>query len=177
METRTKFEIGAGIFVAVVIAVMAWYLNVKTPAPVAVYEKAQTAPEVKYVPKVEYRVKLVKVYAPSAEKKLGVTLAPGQKVVAASKISPSLRSQTVVSTIDASGNIETQVRLDPYPWLAAEATGELRVDYGIKNGLQKAARISFSEDFIEVKQFHAGVNSSLDSDGAWFVGVGVGYKF
>jgi hypothetical protein len=33
------------------------------------------------------------------------------------------------------------------------------------------------EDLLQVKALHLGLNASLDTDGAWFVGVGVGYRW
>jgi len=65
----------------------------------------------------------------------------------------------------------------PKPWLSAESKSEIRLDYGIKNDLARVLRLSARMDLIQVKSLHAGVNASVDSDGTFFAGGGIGYKF
>jgi hypothetical protein len=77
---------------------------------------------------------------------------------------------------DHSGQSTILVKRDPYPWIAAEQTGEVRVSYGFR-GMQKMARITATEDFISIKGINLGVVGSLDMDGQHFLGAGISYRW
>lgn len=171
------------LWLAVMLAGMAlvWYYFKPQPAPVGQYTQAEKAPQVSGVPTVPLLPKKpIQVYADPAKQRLN--LSPEQisnkaiVVVSASRVPSDLHPQTVVTTLDQNtGVFSTLVRSEPYPWLAAEQTGELRLDYGIKNGGLKVARLSLHENLVQIKALHLGVNSSLDTDGIFFVGAGVGW--
>lgn len=63
------------------------------------------------------------------------------------------------------------------PWLDATKRGAARLDYGIKNGGTRVARISIEQDVLAIKAARLGVSATLDSDGKLFAGAGVGVSW
>lgn len=160
----------------------AWGYFRDPPAPVDTTVLAKPAPELKHAPRQDIAPPKVAVYTPPAKKKLGLPTSvqddPNKYVLDSAKLPSDTHPHTVTTVIDAkTGDVQTYDRRDPLPLLAAEQTGELRLDYGIKNGFIKVARLSLREDLLQVKAFHAGINASLDADGQYFIGVGVGWRW
>lgn len=176
---RTILEV-IGIIAA---AILLWF-DVQKPvaAPASQPQAAQKAPEVASVAKTEINPPKVVVYAPEAKKKLNLP-APVQSdqavaVLDSSIVPDSNHPQTVTTVIDATtGESKTFVTTDPYPWIAGENEKEVRISYGVKNGLLRVGRISFTDDLVQIKALHFGVTLSLDSDLSYFAGVGIGYKW
>jgi hypothetical protein len=75
------------------------------------------------------------------------------------------------------GESTTIYRQEAYPWFAAQHSGEIRIDYGIKRGLERVGRLSVREDIAQVKGVNLGATASVDTDMDFFVGVGVGVKW
>lgn len=171
------------IWAAIAAAAMGlWYEMKPDPAPVNQWSPAQEAHQVADVPKTDITPPKVEVYASSAKQKLNLPPAvqadQHAHVVEATHVRPDDHPETVTTMIDdQTGKTETMIQRDPLPWLAAEQTGELRFDYGLKNGGAKVGRLSVREDLIQVKALHAGVDATLDTDGQYFLGAGVGYKW
>lgn len=165
-----------------IVAMVLWYETKPTPAPVGDWQTAKHAPQVAAVPKTAITPPKVEVYTAPAKKKLDLPAAVQQDthahVVAATRVAADDHPETVTTLLDDQTGAETTlVRREPLPWIAAEQRGELRLDYGMKNGARKVGRLSFQEDLVEVKALHAGVNANLDTDGQFFVGGGVAYKW
>lgn len=158
------------------------WLGRPMPEPVAAWRPAKPDPILRGVPTQDITPPKIKVYAPIAKQKLKlpdpVQADPHTYVLTSSRLPNDTHPQTVTTVInDQTGDVSTITRREPLPWLAIEKTGELRLDYGIKRGLDRVARLSYREDFIQVKAFHAGLTAAIDSDGEYFVGVGVGWKW
>lgn len=103
---------------------------------------------------------------------------PKKHVTSAVIIQPDERPQSVVGIFDeATGQTDMLTQRMAYPWLATEQRGQLWLGYGIRNGGERAGRILVREDLLQVKALHAGLHASLDSDGRWFAGGGVGYRW
>lgn len=158
-----------------------WHLNTTT-APVGDHEPAKVAPQVKDVPKVDITPAKIKVYAPKAKKRLKLPDAVQENqnihVVESTRVQADDHPQTVTTMINAeTGETETLVRREPLPWLAFKKTGEARMDYGRRRGVDRVVRLSIRQDLLQVKSLYAGVSASLDSDGQYFAGVGVGYRW
>lgn len=168
--------------VILVLVINAWKFMMEATAPINQWTPAQQAPQVKDVPKVDITPTKVNVYAPKAKDKLdlppAITNDPDVHVLDTTRVSSNEHPVTIISLIDEkTGEVQTLVRSEPLPWLAAEQRGELRFDVGIKNGLDTIGRLTVREDLLQVKALHAGLHASLDSDGRWFAGGGVGYRW
>lgn len=104
-------------------------------------------------------------------------------VVAASKVQPDLRPQTVTTVIDTeTGAVSSYVKADPYPWFAIETRGEVRLAYGYKynafyGDVTRVARLGIGYDVLRVKALTAGVVATVDSDGDAFAGVAISYRW
>lgn len=162
--------------------VLLWLGKPAPPAPVHQWHPAKPDPVLRNVPTQDIIPPKVKVYAPAAKKKLKlpdpIQEDPHTYVLTSARLPNDTHPQTVTTVInDQTGEVSTITRREPLPWLAIEKTGELRLDYGIKRGLDRVARLTFREDLLQVKAFHAGINVSIDSDGEYFLGVGVGWKW
>lgn len=143
---------------------------------------ATPAPELSAQPKLSITPQKVSVYAPSAKAKLRlpetVQSDPGMYVLGSAKLPADTHPHKITTVIDAgSGDVQTYDTREPLPWLAAEQTGEIRIDYGYKNHLVKVGRMSLREDLLQVKALHAGINAAIDTDGSWFAGVGIGLRW
>ena len=128
----------------------------------------------------------IQVHQPKAKKKLGLPKEVQENkdvsVATATQVPRSERPQTVTTTVDTqTGQFQTYVRPDPYPWFAWDPRGEARLSYGYKTGEyhnpKPVVRLGVTYDVIRVKALTAGVTSTFDSDGQAFVGVGVAYRW
>jgi hypothetical protein len=170
------------LLIGLVILALVWWYYTPKPPPVGDTVLATPAKELKGQPKQDITPPKVPVYTPPMKKALGLPVDvqddPKKYVLGSAKLPKDTHQHTVTTVIDAkTGEVQTYDRRDPLPWLAAEQTGEIRIDYGFKNGLVKVGRLSLREDMLQVKATHAGINAAVDTDGAWFVGAGVGYRW
>lgn len=173
------------IDVALVLAVLVllWLVMSKpAQAPAKVPVAAQTAPEVASVPKVAVTPPKVMVYAQEAKAKVELPAAvksdPAIAVLESDKLAESDRPETVTTVLDSgTGDTQTYVVQDPYPWLAVENNKELGLAYGFKNGFMLRSRLSFSDDLLQVKAMHVSGVATLDSDGEYFVGARLVYRW
>jgi hypothetical protein len=179
---RHRARLSVLVAVLLLAAGCAWWYFTPAPVPVDEWTPAQVAPQLAPIPKQTIRPAKVRAYVPAAKAKLKLpdSMLNDQSVyVLDSSLLPSdTYPQTVTTVIDEqSGEVQTVVRREPLPWLAAEHRGELRLDAGVKNGLAKVVRLTLREDLLQVKALHAGINASVDTDGQFFVGAGVGWKW
>lgn len=153
--------------------------------PVAVSIPAVVAPETRKAPTARVKVPSVKVYAGETKAKLKL---PGEvqsnaaeHVVAATKVPGNDRPQTVTTTLNANtGEFQSFVKQDPYPWFAVETRGEVRLSGGYKlDGVtaKPIVRLGVGYDVVRIKALTAGVHATVDSDGDTFVGIGFAYRF
>lgn len=155
-----------------------------TPAPALIGQWIEAAPSkhLAAVPKVEIAPKKLRVYAPQAKKKLNlpdpIQQDDNQYVLASTTLKHDYLPQTVTTVVNSeTGESTTITRREAYPWLAAQQTGEIRLDYGIKNGLARVGRLTLREDLIQIKGINLGATATLDTDGSAFAGAGVGVKW
>ena len=170
------------LLIGLVVLALAWNYFRSKPAPVGTTIVATPAAELKNQPKQDIAPPKVSVYTAPAKKKLNLPADvqddPNKYVLGSAKLPADTHPHTITTVIDAkTGEVQTYDRRDPLPWLAAEQTGEIRIDYGYKSGLVKVGRLSLREDLLQVKALHAGVNVAVDTDGAWFAGAGIGYRW
>jgi hypothetical protein len=164
------------------VAILLW-MNMRHPSiPVGVTVSATKAPEIAKSAKIEITPAKVQVYPQKV--KLAMALPETVKadkaiaVLDSSKLPMNLHPQTITTTLNTTtGETATVVTVDPYPWLAAENRREFRVDYGIRYDGRAVARMSFTDDLIQIKAIHLGAKADLDSDGRFFIGVGAAYLF
>lgn len=163
------------------------------PARTAEPVVAMPAPALVDVPKLSVPVpKGLKVYAPEAVKKLAargaipreVAAQPSVSVVAATEVAPSERGSVVTSVVDAgTGEVTTYEAPAPLPWFKVENRGRITLAHGVKGSLspylppKQVTRLSVHQDVIQIKGVHLGVVGSIDSDGTYFSGVGLSYKW
>lgn len=171
-------ELAAGL---VALALAWWYFTPK-PAPVGSTVIAKPAPELRGQPTQDITPPKVKVYTLPAKKALGLSADvhdyPNKYVLGSARLPSDTHPHNVTTVIDAkTGAVQTYDTREPLPWLAAEQHGEIRLDYGFKNAGVKVGRISLSEDLLQVKALHAGINVAVDTDGTFFVGAGVGWQW
>ncbi len=148
---------------------------------------ATPAPETKRAPTKRVAIaKPVKVFGDGIKPKLklpdAVAKNVDEHVIAATQVRGSLRPQTVTTVIDEkTGESQTYVKSDPYPWLAYEGRGEIRMSYGYRfdSGVapRQIVRLNFSYDLIRVKALTIGPTVQVDSDGRTFVGAGLAYRW
>mgnify|MGYP003394236139 CR=1 FL=1 len=152
---------------------------------------AVVAAEVRKVPQVNITPPQVRVYAPQAKLNLaksgGIPVAvaesPTTSVLASSRVPASERPTTVTTVIDSvTGVSETFVAAAALPWFALENRGAVSIDYGYKRAKRgyvpvQAARITVRQDILQFKGLHLGVTASAYSDGDYFVGAGLSYRW
>jgi len=124
----------------------------------------------------------VVVAKPAAKKKLDlppeIQADPKKHVATAVIIQPAERPQSVAAIFnEATGTTDILTQRLAYPWLAIEQRGQLWLGYGLADGGQRVGRIHLREDLLQISALHFGGQASLDTSGAWFVGVGVGYRW
>lgn len=136
--------------------------------PAAAVARAETQPLILDFP--------LRVYAPAVKKKLDLPAAVQQDaarhVVASTLTAADERRHTVTTVLDAeTGEFGSYDRAEPLPWIAVNTRSQVGVFYGIKGGAP-VLRLQGQQEFLQVKAAHLGAVGTLDSDGAYFVGVG-----
>lgn len=164
--------------------------------PVGVSKPAEKSADVKRVPLVTVAApKGVRVYQPEAKLKLNlpptVIANKDEQVISTARVDNTVRPHTVTTTINTeTGEAQSFVRADPYPWVALESRGEVGVSAGYKyrydraaglasvtNSTQPTVRIDARHDFLQIKAFHLGVIGTLDSDRDLYFGARLSYKW
>ena len=178
-SVRTIIE-GVGILIA---AIALWYVfRHPVSAPVGVPQMATQSPETAGVKKIDIAPKKLKVYAAQIKKKINLPKAEQDNaaiaVLDSSKIAGNYNPQTITTTLNTdTGETQTSVVVDPYPWFAAKNDKEARISYGLKNSGKFVGRMQFTDDFFQVKAISLGINTSIDTDGSYFLGVGASYRW
>lgn len=181
----TAALLGIGGFLFVTLAMPLLFPG-KGPSEVSV--PAVAAPDVKRAPTELVNIrKPVKVFTTKTKTKLklpdAVVKNPEAHVLSATQVPGSLRPQTITTVLDEkTGESRSFVKADPYPWLAIENRGEVRMAYGYRySGLgqpvKAVGRLSFAYDALRVKALTIGPSGTVDTDGQAFIGVGVSYKW
>lgn len=178
ISLRTFVEILA----TAVAAFLIWHYAKPQPVPVGSWTVAKSAPEVALVPTQTLQCKPVVVYSQAAKSKLNlptpVQADANQYVLDTAQVPSGLRPETVTTVFDdRTGKSVVLMKTDPYPWASAENVREFRFDYGFKNGFDKVGRFTFREDLLQVKAVHLGLNTSVDTDKSFFIGLGLGYRW
>lgn len=174
-----------GLLAVMVIAVTSWFAYHLThkPAPVD-NTSAIVAPAVVDTPKEEVKISKILVYKQKAKADLPIPQAikddKAEHVVAATQTPDDDHKHIITTVVNTdTGQTTTIDHKEPLPWLAVEKKNELRLDYGYKGNPNPlpVARLSFRSDLVQIKALHLGVNTSLDFDGEYFIGAGVGWRF
>lgn len=180
----SKFKPTLILLFALAILTVAWWYFTPPPAPVDEWKPAKQDKRVKGVSKKTIKPEDcgVVVYDPPAKDKLDlpdeVKKDPKKHVTAAVTVPSDEHPQSVVTVFDEStGETSALTQRMEFPLIATEQRGQVWLGYGLRNGGARVGRILLREDLLQVKALHLGLNASLDTDGAWFVGVGVGYRW
>lgn len=180
---RNAIIIVAGVILLGTIGYLIYDYRPTPPSSGESVEIVKPAPAVKKAPRKKVTVKApVDVYGGDSKAKLKLPdLAPTEEVLTAAQVQPSLRPQTVTTTIDTdTGQTKTFVKADPYPWLAIETRGEARIAYGYKYSegtTRTVARLQAGYDVLRIKALTVGVTGTIDSDRDAFIGLGVSYRW
>jgi len=166
---------------ACAIAMLAWWQWPKTPPSASI--PLSPAMEVRNEDKTTLtNAAPAKVYSAKVKAKFtlpdAVQSDPAQHVSAVGKLDTMDRPYTVTAVYDEdTGESSVYARADTLPWVSATQRGQVGLHYGIKNGLRPVTRISVSQSFLSIKALQLGGAGTLDSDGQWFVGVGINYRW
>lgn len=188
MRKAITWIAGVLLFMGVSAVVVHYLVDAYHAPTVNVATPATPDPEVKKTPTKRVAVQApVKVYADTAKfnLKLPATVAKNadEHVLSATQVRATERPQTVTTVIDEkTGDTQTFVKTDPYPWIALEHRGEVRMSYGYRYSAQthqltNVGRLAVTYDAIRVKALTGGVTAQIDTDGQAFVGVGIAYRF
>ena len=178
ISIRTKVE----VIVVIVLLCLVWYVSGTKHTTSIRWQSAPPAKQIIGTPmQIVDAPKGVTVYTAQAKTKLklapSIQSDPNQQVISANQVKPDLHSQVVITIFNPStGQSKTIARRDPYPWLAPEHTGNVWLGYGLSRG-QRTMVISATEELLQVKALHFGVNALIMTDGAVFAGGSVGYKW
>lgn len=185
--SKSTVVLSLGILAVVAGGGYAFWFFTRPPVDTTVAVIAKPAPVIAKVKKKVIKPKQVVVYAEEAKAKLRLPTSVlndnTQHVTGATTVTPTERRVTVTSVLDEkTGETTVYTKPEPYPWIAVESRGEARFDMGYKLTRESIVpkpigRLSVVHDFVQVKGFHAGVNVALDTDGAAFAGVGIGYRW
>ncbi len=139
------------------------------------------AKEVRTVEKIIERPKLVYVYPEKIKAKLNlpesVVKDAAKKVLATGKLDAEERPYTLSAVLDTeTGDSQVYARPDPLPWIGPGRRGAVGVAYGLKNG-HAAGQMYAQHDLLQVKALHAGARGTVDTDGDWFAGGYVEFRF
>lgn len=173
MTAQMKLYLAAMAVAAIAAVGFVIYWNA-SPAP---WETAPESPQLRQIDNIDLVVPKIRVYAPKAKKALQlppeVQSNPDKHVVSAIDCG----DKTAVTVIDQrTGETDLLIQKKPLPWMAFERHGQVRLDYG-SNGTRQITRLSIQQDLIQVKALHGGISATLDSDRAFFVGIGGGVKW
>lgn len=187
---RTKLEIlGTGAILFIIIAAGYIVYDHFADRPVGSESTiAKVAPAVARQPTSTAVIKApVKTYVGKTKANLKLPAAvqadDRQQVIAASQVKNELRPQTVSTVVNTeTGEVQTFVKTDPYPWFAVETRGELKLAYGYKynhvmHDSAPVARLQVGYDVVRIKAFTVGVTATVDSDSTAFAGVGLTYRW
>lgn len=124
----------------------------------------------------------VVVAKPAAKGKLNLPPAiaedPSKHVTSSSTVTAGERPQAIITLLDqTTGQTTAVVQQLEYPWLATEQRGQMWIGYGLADGGRRAGRLMLREDLLQVKALHLGGQASVDTDGQWFAGVGVAWRW
>jgi len=159
---------------AVVAAVLSALYFMPHDKPANNSHMATEAPSVAKVDKVAVTPVKVWVYDSSAKGKLPlpdtIKNNPDEHVLTASKV----EGHTVITAINTTtGEATTVDNKDPLPWVAAVQLNEVKLEYGLSG----VGRLSYRRDIFQIKAANFGVSATLDSDGSYFIGAGIAYRF
>ena len=85
--------------------------------------------------------------------------------------------QTVTAVLDkTTGETTLYTRIEPLPWLDTKNHGEISLSRGVRSG-DFVYRLSANAQVLKIKAVALGVVGSLDSDGQWYAGFGVSYRW
>lgn len=169
------------IIIVCVMAAVIWVKSVAHDAPVNQWTKAPPSPELSMVGKEKLSIKKpIIIYVDRVKEVLvlppEIKNDPNEHVLEATQLVATDHPQEVVCTQNSeTGVAALSVRIQPMPWLAAENRGEVRLDYGIKNGAQ-AARLSGHWDVMAIKDWNLGASGEVYNDMTSFVGVGASVR-
>ena len=175
------------LMTAVVIAALYLHNTPKTKQTCNPPQLSQESPQVINETKQEVTLatpqKTLKVYKDSIKGSLSLPKAAVHnaniKLTDSSVIKGSERDTQVNQVLDIStGETQTYVTELPTPWLSFESKGAASVDYGFKRGsTQAVGRLNVRQDLVQIKEIHLGVSGSVYTDGDYFAGIGMEYRW
>ena len=160
--------------------VLLWWTMYKPAPKVGEVHQVETAPQIAGMP-TETLTSPVKVLPQKAKEKLGLSAGqqddPNLYVLGSSKLPADTHPQIVTTLLNTqTGDVTTESVNGPLPWLVAEKSQEVRVDYVIKSNWHGPS-ISYRMDLVRVKAVDFGCGVAWDFDHEGRVSCGGGWKF
>ena len=178
-----RAKIAAGAVVLAALIVSAWYLTIPKSQPTGATVVAKEDKRVEGTPTVSIPTPHgVRVLIPAAKQQLNLPADQQNdsthQVTAAAILPAQEAPESAIAVLDVdTGRTEILAqKLEP-PLIASEQRGQIWAGYGFKNGGIKVGRLSYREDLVQIRSVHLGVNATLDTDGSYFVGGGVAYRW
>lgn len=167
--------------IIILLLAVAWTFWPREKPTVGVSAPLPPAKEVRTVEKIIERPRLVYVYPDKVKAKLDlpkpVAEDPAKKVTTTGKLDAEERPYTLSTVLDVTtGESEIHARPDPLPWIGPGKRGAIGMAYGIKDG-QEVGMAYAERDLLQIKRLHAGARAQAFTDGDWFAGGYVEYRF
>jgi len=114
---------------------------------------------------------------PGREKALGVPVAPGREIAAATQLPASRYPHTVIAThTEGSGAIDLLTRRDTLPWFGLERHSAVGIAYGLRDGVSAPViRLDGRLEVLQAKALTGELLGNVDTSGGYFVGMRVEY--
>jgi len=134
------------------------------------------------------KTRVVQAYAPALKQTAAlpaeVQADPAQVIIATAAVAASDEPHSVITTMNTDTGIATSyLRHEPAPWLSADTRTEIALLAGFKSadfsgsGLAPVTRLSIRQNLLAIKTTRLAAVATLDSDGSWFAGAGLHYRF
>ena len=108
-----------------------------------------------------------------------------QVVIATAAVAASDEPHSVITTLNTdTGHATSYLRAEPAPWFSADPRTEIALVTGFKStesgnslNLAPVTRLSIRQNLLAIKTTRLAAVATLDSDGSWFAGAGLHYRF
>lgn len=183
MTNKRDLGLAAVFFLVSVVSSAFLVYLVNRPADVkpAAWEPLQTSPIAAGKPKTTIEHARVRAYKPEIKATLNLPPAtiesPDQQVTAVAILDAEERPYTLTAIHDqATGDSVIHARPEPLPWLSMRQSGRVALTYGIRGG-DPMGRLTWDHHVARVKDFSLISNITLDQDGQYYLGAGIGWRY
>lgn len=167
-------------FILVLLLCVATWFAFNHEKPSGNHTEAEKNPDLGGVEQVEIKPEKIYVYVSEAKKDLPDKLKDNENihVVDGSLIPASDRQHVTTTVLDTStGKFETVIEEKPLKWFDASRKESLRLSYGVADKVGLVGRITYTNDIFQIKAMNFGVEGSLYTNGGFFAGIGLSYRW